>query len=67
MPKKASKKMLKVTLVKSVIAANPKNRAIVENMGFKKTNSTIIVPDDAAMRGALAHIAHMVKVEEITD
>lgn len=60
-------KKLKITLVKSTIGANPKNRKIVEALGFKKLNSTIIRPDDAAMRGAIAHISHMVKVEEIEE
>lgn len=60
-------KKLKITLVKSTIASNPKNRRIVENLGFKKLNSTIIRPDDPAMRGAIAHISHMVKVEEIEE
>jgi len=60
-------KKLKITLVKSTIASNPKNKIIVESMGFKKLNSTIIRPDDAATRGAIAHIAHMVKVEEIEE
>ena len=27
-------KKLKITLIKSVIASNPKNRRIVENLGF---------------------------------
>ena len=58
---------LKITLVKSTIGANPKNRKIVEALGFKKLNSTIIRPDNDAMRGALRHISHMVKVEEIEE
>ncbi len=60
-------KKLKITLVKSTIGANPKNRRIVEALGFKKLNSTIIRPDNDAMRGALRHISHMVKVEEIEE
>ncbi|MBQ5961210.1 MAG: 50S ribosomal protein L30 [Firmicutes bacterium] len=60
-------KKLKITLIKSVIASNPKNRRIVENLGFTKLHQTIIRPDDAAMRGAIAHISHMVKVEEIEE
>ena len=60
-------KKLKITLVKSTIGANPKNRKIVEPLGFKKLNSTIIRPDNDAMRGALRHISHMVKVEEIEE
>ena len=60
-------KKLKITLVKSTIGANPKNRRIVEALGFKKLNSTIIRPDNDAMRGALRHISHVVKVEEIEE
>ena len=60
-------KKLKITLVKSTIGANPKNRRIVEALGYKKLNSTIIRPDNDAMRGALRHISHMVKVEEIEE
>ena len=60
-------KKLKITLVKSTIGANPKNRKIVEALGFKKLNSTLIRPDNDAMRGALRHISHMVKVEEIEE
>ena len=60
-------KKLKITLVKSTIGANPKNRKIVEALGFKKLNSTIIRPDNDSMRGALRHISHMVKVEEIEE
>ena len=60
-------KKLKITVVKSTIGANPKNRRIVEALGFKKLNSTIIRPDNDAMRGALRHISHMVKVEEIEE
>ncbi len=60
-------KKLKITLIKSVIASNPKNRRIVEAYGFRKLGQTIVVPDDAAQRGAIAHISHMVKVEEIEE
>ena len=60
-------KKLKITLVKSTIGANPKNRKIVEALGFKNLNSTIIRPGNDAMRGALRHISHMVKVEEIEE
>ena len=60
-------KKLKITLVKSTIGANPKNKKMVEALGFNKLYSTIVRPDDAAMRGVLAHISHMVKVEEIEE
>ena len=47
----AEPKKLKITLIKSTIGAVPKNRAIVKSMGFKKLNSFVILPDNAATRG----------------
>ena len=54
-----------MTLIKSTIGAVPKNRKIVESMGFKKLNSFVILPDNAATRGQIRQISHMVKVEEL--
>lgn len=56
---------LKVTLVKSPIAQVPKNKKTVEALGFKKLHQTREFPDNAAVRGMLKQIQHMVEVEEI--
>lgn len=61
----AEEKKLKITLVKSTIGAVPKNRKVVESMGFHKLNSFVILPDNAATRGQIAMIKHLVKVEEV--
>jgi len=61
----AEEKKLKITLVKSTIGAVPKNRKVVESMGFHKLNSSVILPDNAATRGQIAMIRHLVKVEEV--
>ena len=58
-------KMLKITLVKSTIGAVPKNRIVVESMGLRKINSFIIVPDNAATKGQIQKISHLIKVEEV--
>ena len=65
MPENKTDKMLKITLVKSTIGAVPKNRKIVESMGFTKLNSSVIKPDNASTRGQIRLIAHMVKVEDL--
>ena len=62
--KKKSDKTLKVTLVKSPIGAIPKHRATVEAMGLRKLNKTVEMPDNAATRGMIAQVSHIVKVEE---
>ena len=61
----AEQKMLKITLVKSPIGAVPKHKATVESMGLRKLNKTIILPDNAATRGQIQQIRHLVKVEEL--
>ena len=55
---------LKITLVKSPIAAIPKQRATVEALGLKKVNKTVEMPDNAATRGMIQQVQHLVKVEE---
>jgi large subunit ribosomal protein L30 len=55
---------LKVTLVKSPIGAIPKHRKTVEAMGLKKLHKTVEMPDNAATRGMIAQVKHLVKVEE---
>ncbi len=57
-------KMVKVTLVRSKIGAVPRNRKIIESMGFRKLNQTKVFPDNEGTRGALRKIAPYVKVEE---
>ena len=55
---------LKVTLVKSTISAVPKHKKTVEALGLKKLNKTVILPDNAATRGMVEQVRHLVKVEE---
>ena len=56
---------LKITLVKSPIGAIPKHKKTVEALGLKKLNKTVELPDNAATRGMVAQVKHLVKVEEI--
>ena len=56
---------LKVTLIKSVAHRLPKQRKIVKALGLGKVNSTVVLPDNAATRGALLKIAHLISVEEV--
>ena len=56
---------LKITLVKSKIGAIPKHKKTVEALGLKKLNKTVELPDNAATRGMVAQVKHLVKVEEI--
>ena len=55
---------LKITLVKSTIGAVPKHKKTVEALGLKKVNKTVELPDNAATRGMIKQVQHLVKVEE---
>ena len=56
---------INVTLVKSTIGAIPKHKKTVEALGLKKTNKTVELPDNAATRGMVQQVRHLVKVEEV--
>jgi len=56
---------LKITLVKSPIGAIPKHKSTVKALGLKKLNKTVEMPDNGAVRGMIASVRHLVKVEEI--
>ncbi len=56
---------LKVTLVKSTIAALPKHKKTVAALGLGKVNSSNELPNNAATKGMIDQVKHLVKVEEI--
>ena len=51
---------LKITLVKSTIGAVPKHKKTVEALGLKKLNKTVVLPDNAATRGMVKQVSHLV-------
>ena len=53
---------LKITLVKSPIGAIPKQKATVAALGLNKTGKTVEQPDNAAIRGMIQNVRHLVKV-----
>ena len=56
---------IKITLVKSTIGAIPKHKKTVQALGLKKVNSSVIQQDNAATRGMVKQVSHLVKVEEV--
>ena len=64
-PKKANGPMLKVTLVKSGSGRLEKQIRTLKALGLNKTNSSNIVPDNAATRGMIFVVKHLVSVEEV--
>ena len=56
---------LQITLTKSVIGSKPNQRKVVEALGLRKLNQTVEQADNAAIRGMITKVAHLVTVEEI--
>ena len=55
---------LKITLVKSPIGAIPKHRATVKALGLTKMHKTVEMPNNDAVKGMIAQVSYMLKVEE---
>ncbi|MCR5431778.1 MAG: 50S ribosomal protein L30 [Lachnospiraceae bacterium] len=56
---------IKVTLVKSTISALPKHKKTVAALGLGKLNSSNELPNNAATKGMVNQVRHLVKVEEL--
>ena len=55
---------IKVTLTKSTIGASPKQKKVVEALGLKKMHQTVELEDNAATRGNINKVLHLLTVEE---
>ena len=56
---------LKITMVKSTIACKPAHRAVMASLGLRKINQQVIQEDNAAVRGMIAKVSFLIKVEEL--
>ena len=59
----ADKKTVKVTLVKSPIGTNEKQRASLLGLGLKKLHQTRELEDTPAVRGMITKVAFLVRAE----
>ena len=58
-------KLLKVTLIYGTNGCVDKQKKTVQALGLTKINSFKIVKDNDAVRGMIAVVSHLVKVEEV--
>ena len=61
----AKAKQVNVTLIRSVIGQKPEKFASGRSLGLKKINSSNILPDNDSVRGMVASVSHLVKIEEM--
>ncbi|MGC8784583.1 MAG: 50S ribosomal protein L30 [Armatimonadota bacterium] len=56
---------LKITLVRSPIGYNKRQKRTVEALGLRRLHQSVIQPDNPAIRGMVRKISHLVTVEEV--
>jgi large subunit ribosomal protein L30 len=55
---------LRLTLVRSPIGALPKQRGTLRALGLRKIDQTVEHADAPEIRGMIARVPHMLRVEE---
>ena len=66
MPERSGKQ-LKITLVKSPIGYNEKQKRTVQSLGLRRMHQTVCIGDAPQIRGMVAQVAHLVTVEEVDE
>ena len=56
---------VKVTLVRSTIGCLQKQKDTIAALGLKKIRSEVVHEDNAAIRGMIFRVKHLVSVEEV--
>ncbi len=58
---------LKVTQVRSTIATKPKHRGTLRALGLRRVGQFNVLPDRPEIRGMIARVPHLIKVEEVSE
>jgi large subunit ribosomal protein L30 len=55
---------LRITQIRSTIGAKPKQRGTLRALGLRRIDQTVELPDRPEIRGMVAAVPHLVRVEE---
>ena len=58
----AGEKMLRVTLRKSAIGFNERQKRTLKALGLRRIGQTVEHPDNAAVRGMVQKVIHLIEV-----
>jgi large subunit ribosomal protein L30 len=59
--------VLRVTQVRSEIGSKPKHRGTLRALGLRGVGKSNDLPDRPEIRGMLARVPHLVRVEEVPE
>ncbi|MBO9369637.1 MAG: 50S ribosomal protein L30 [Chloroflexi bacterium] len=60
-----TRKVLRITLIRSPIGYSRDQKATVRALGLRRLHQTVEKADTPAIRGMVAKVQHMLKVEEV--
>lgn len=60
-------RLLKITLVKSPIGYNSKQKATVKSLGLRRMGHSVMIGDAPQIRGMIAKVSHLVEFEEVDE
>ena len=58
---------LKITLRRSRIGSTPRQREVLRGLGLRRINSSVLRPDDPAIRGMVTKVSHLVDVVAVPE
>ena len=58
---------LRVTQIRSAIGTKPKQRGTLRALGLRRINHTVEHADRPEVRGMIARVPHLVRVEEVPE
>lgn len=61
----SKEKTIKVTLKRSISGRRPKHRLTIQSLGLRRINQSKILKDNAAIRGMLAQVDYLLKIEDL--
>ncbi|RKZ12754.1 50S ribosomal protein L30 [bacterium] len=56
---------LKITQVRSLIGRPQKHRRIIESLGLRRHQTSVVQEDTPSIRGMVFKVQHLVNVEEV--
>ena len=62
--RKAKKKMIRVTQVRSQIGCIGKHKKVLAGLGLGRIGRSVVRPDDPCIRGMVTKVSYLVTVEE---
>jgi large subunit ribosomal protein L30 len=63
--KKASKKDLRITLVKSPIGYSERQKKTVKALGLRRVHQSVEHADNAVIRGMIDKVSHLIEVQDL--